>query len=60
VVLANRCVSEQTNEQFDSLRRTIVEKRNLRANMTLLDRFLLPFRDTARLVVQETVDVDPE
>ena len=57
--LAKRCVSEQTNEQFDSLRRSIVEKKNLRANMTLYERFMLPFRDTARLV-QEPVDGDPE
>lgn len=57
--VANRRVSEQTNEQFDSLRRTIVEKKNLRSNMTLLERFLLPFRDTARLV-QEPAHTDPE
>ena len=56
---ARREVSEKTNEQFGSLRRTIVEKKNLRANMTLLDRFLLPFRDTARLVA-EPVEADPE
>ena len=46
--VAQRQVSERTNEQFDSLRRTIVEKKHLRSQMTLLDRFLLPFRGTAR------------
>ena len=59
LALAKRCASEKTNEQFDSLRRSIVEKKNLRANMTLFERFMLPFRDTARLVA-EPVDVDPE
>jgi tetrahydromethanopterin S-methyltransferase subunit H len=59
-LLANRCVSEKTNKQFDSLRRSIVEKKNLRANMTLFERFMLPFRDTARLVVQEPANTDPE
>jgi pSer/pThr/pTyr-binding forkhead associated (FHA) protein len=59
-LLANRCVTEKTNKQFDSLRRSIVEKKNLRANMTLFERFMLPFRDTARLVVQEPANTDPE
>lgn len=59
-VVAKRCASEQTNEQFDKLRRTIVEKKNLRANMTMLERFMLPFRDTARLVVEESVSTDPK
>ena len=58
--LANRCASERTNEQFDRIRRTIVEKKNLKANMTLFERFMLPFRDTARLVVQEPENTDPE
>ncbi len=58
-ILGQRCVSDSTNEQFDKIRRSIVEKKNLRANMTLLERFMLPFRDTARLV-QEPVDADPE
>ena len=57
--VAKRHASDKTNEQFDFLRRTIVEKKNLRANMSLLDRFLLPFRDTARLV-QEPEDTNPE
>ena len=57
--IAKRHVSEKTNEQFDSLRRTIVEKRNLRASMTLFERFMLPFRDTARLVA-EPVEADPK
>ena len=48
--VAQRQVSERTNEQFDSLRRTIVEKKHFRSQMTLLDRFLLPFRGTARLM----------
>jgi pSer/pThr/pTyr-binding forkhead associated (FHA) protein len=52
--VAKRQLSERTNEQFDSLRRTIVEKKNLRSQMTLLDRFLLPFRDTARLIREST------
>ena len=47
-VLAIRGVSDQTNEQFDRIRRTIVEKKNQQSNKTLLDRFLLPFRDTPR------------
>jgi len=58
-VLAKRDVSDPTNEQFDRIRRTIVEKRNLKANMSLLDRFMLPFRDTARLV-QEQENASPE
>jgi chromosome segregation ATPase len=58
-VLAKRDVFDPTNEQFDRIRRTIVEKRNLKANMSLLDRFMLPFRDTARLV-QEQENVSPE
>jgi chromosome segregation ATPase len=45
-VLAQRCVSDPTNEQFDKIRRSIVEKKNQKANMTLLERFLVPFRDT--------------
>ncbi len=51
--VAKRQVSEKTHEQFDSLRRTIVEKKNLRAKMTLFERFTLPFRDTARLVQEQ-------
>jgi len=59
--VTKRCASEQkTNEQFDKIRRTIVEKKNLKANMTLFERFMLPFRDTARLVVEESVSTDPE
>ncbi len=58
-VVARREVSEKTHEQFDSLRRTIVEKKNLRARMTLFERFTLPFRDTARLV-QEQDSTSPE
>jgi|HubBroStandDraft_6_1064221.scaffolds.fasta_scaffold353464_1 chromosome segregation ATPase len=58
-VLAKRDVSDPTNEQFDRIRRTIVEKRNLKANMSLLDRFMLPFRDTARLM-QEQENTSPE
>jgi hypothetical protein len=58
-VLAKRDVSDPTNEQFDQIRRTIVEKRNLKANMSLLDRFMLPFRDTTR-VVQEQENATPE
>jgi pSer/pThr/pTyr-binding forkhead associated (FHA) protein len=58
--VAKRVVSEKTNEQFDKIRRTIVEKNNLRANMTLFERFMLPFRDTARLVVEESATTDPK
>jgi DNA repair exonuclease SbcCD ATPase subunit len=58
-VLAKRDVSDPTNEQFDRIRRTIVEKKNLKANMSLLDRFMLPFRDTAHLV-QEQDSTSPE
>jgi pSer/pThr/pTyr-binding forkhead associated (FHA) protein len=57
--VAKRQVSEKTHEQFDSLRRTIVEKKNLRANMSLFERFMLPFRDTARLVVEQE-NANPE
>jgi pSer/pThr/pTyr-binding forkhead associated (FHA) protein len=59
--VTKRCASEQkTNEQFDKIRRTLVEKKNLKANMTLFERFMLPFRDTARLVVEESVSTDAE
>jgi hypothetical protein len=58
--VAKRFASEQTNEQFDKIRRTIVEKKNLKANMTRFERFMLPFRDTARLVVEEPASTDPE
>jgi uncharacterized phage infection (PIP) family protein YhgE len=48
-VLAKRCVSDQTDEQFDKIRRAIVDRKNQKANMSLLDRFMLPFRDTPRI-----------
>jgi hypothetical protein len=57
--VAKQQSSTKTNEQFDSLRRTIEEKKNLRSKMTLLDRFLLPFRDTARLM-RESAHTDPQ
>jgi hypothetical protein len=59
--VTKRIVSEQkTNEQFDKIRRTIVEKKNLKANMTFFERFMLPFRDTARLVVEEPVSTSTD
>ena len=45
-VLGKRDVSDPTNEQFDKIRRSIVEKKGLQKPKTLLDRFMLPFRDT--------------
>ncbi len=57
--VARQQSTKKTNEQFDSLRRTIVEKKNLRSQMTLLDRLLLPFRDTAQLV-RKPAHTDPE
>ena len=44
-VLAKRDVSDPTGEEFDKIRRTIVEKKSLQKPKTLLDRFMLPFRD---------------
>lgn len=58
--VTKRFASEQTNEQFDKIRRTIVEKKNLKANMTFFERFMLPFRDTARLVVEEPVSTSTD
>ena len=47
--LAKRGDSDRTNEQFDRIRQSIVEKKNQKSNKTLLERFLLPFRDTPRI-----------
>jgi hypothetical protein len=45
-ILAKRDVSDPTGEEFDKIRRTIVEKKGLQKPKTRLERFLLPFRDT--------------
>jgi myosin heavy subunit len=52
-VLAKRCFSDQTNEEFDRIRRALVAKQNQKpdkamALRVLLRRFLRPFRVTAR------------
>jgi pSer/pThr/pTyr-binding forkhead associated (FHA) protein len=45
-ILAKDCVPDKTNEQFDRIRQSIVEKRSQNPE-TLLARFLRPFRATA-------------
>ena len=46
--LAKRGVSDQTNQQFDRIRQSIVEKKNQNPDKTLLARFLRPFRGPVR------------
>ena len=46
--LAKRGVSDQTNQQFDRIRQSIVEKKNQNPDKTLLTRFLRPFRGPVR------------
>ena len=44
--IAKRCISDQTNEEFDRIRRSLVVKQNQKPDK--LSRFLRPFRVTAR------------
>jgi hypothetical protein len=46
--LVKRGVSDQTNQQFDRIRQSIVEKKNQNPDKTLLARFLRPFRGPVR------------
>jgi hypothetical protein len=52
-VIAKRCVSDQTNEEFDRIRRSLVAKQSQKPDKSIaprlhLSRFLRPFRVTAR------------
>ena len=52
-VIAKRCVSDQTNEEFDRIRRSLVAKHNQKPDKSMaprlhLSRLLRPFRVTAR------------
>ncbi len=52
-VLAKHCISDQTNEEFARIRRSLVAKQNQKPDKTMASRFhlsrlLRPFRATAR------------